>query len=99
MFPELLEHIDGKYLHIPINKATVANDGDVVYKSRYWKVIKKGFISIYIGNSRECKLTGQYRTYSPQCNKDERIMGKVSEGKSLYIPIVFLADRLQSETI
>ena len=84
-------------IHIPIEEATTPVDGATVMMNRWWTVYKEGHISVYIGSGKQTSY-GSYRTYSPQCNSNERIANRRGEKEVVFLPIVYFVDRLAGET-
>lgn len=87
---------DSKFIHIPINEITTPRDGATVMMGRWWTVHKDGHVSVYIGNSKPDKMTGAYRTYSPQCNKHELIANRNGTREAMYIHVAYFKDLLSS---
>lgn len=87
---------DSKFIHIPIEEATKPVHGATVIMNHWWAEYKEGHISVYVGNSRK-NASGQYRTYSPQCNINEHISNRISKTQSVFLPVVFFVDRRAGE--
>lgn len=87
---------DSKFIHIPIDEITKPKDGATVMAERWWTVHKEGHVSVYVSNSKPDKMTGQYRVYSPQCNRHESIANRNGKAKAVYLHFAYFIDKLSS---
>lgn len=87
---------EGKFLHIPIDEVTKPKDGASVMANRWWTVHKEGCISVYVGGSKPDRMTGAYRIYSPQCNRNELIANRNGEKRAIHLPFVYFMNLLSS---
>ena len=81
-------------IHISYEEATTPTEGAIVMMNRWWTVYKEGHISVYTAGVAPNKITGLYRTYSPQCNSNEHIANYRLKRKAVFLPIVYFKDRL-----
>ncbi|OZB41024.1 MAG: hypothetical protein B7X50_07955 [Alishewanella sp. 34-51-39] len=87
-----------KMLHIPISEITQPIDGAIVMLDRWWTVYKEGYVSIYIGG-RKPNSSGEYRFYTPQCDRSEQIATRLGAKKAVFLPIVYFLDKSQGESV
>lgn len=86
-------------IHIPYTEVTTPIDNSTVMLNRWWTVHKEGCISVYIGNSKQCQMSGRYRIYSPQCSTNEQIASRNATKKAVFLPIVYFCDLLAGESV
>lgn len=67
-----------------------------VYENMWWVEFIPEFVSVYTRGER-CNENGKYKTYSPQCNKEEdEARRKVVDGRmnAVFLERVYLLDKL-----